>query len=452
MKQSLKLTGLAVLLGVAANQIDFESYAALYLLASIIYVTLSHSTGAYYSNSNSNDITAIRKTVSIWIVVIAFLSFSAFLLKNSAFFSRGTLLVFAFTGAGSLLANRLFFSKIAESVSRRDYFSTTNVVLVESVESGREKIVQKSSLEELKNERLMLSNSGFNIRQRIELPIDDDEQKTIVLQELKNLFAAKEIEAIFLKINGSSLGRLDELSKLFCRLPVPVHVVLDPVTQSLLSNPIKQFGGWLTAEIQRAPLSTFEKILKRVLDVIIAASAILLLLPLILMTAILIKLDSNGPVFFIQDRRGFSGKIFKIVKFRSMTVVENGRNIKQATANDSRVTRVGRFIRRASVDELPQLWNVLRGDMSIVGPRPHAVAHDDYYGQLISEYADRHHVKPGITGLAQVRGLRGETAKLEDMEKRVKADIAYINSWSIGLDLLIIVETAWVCIKKKNAY
>jgi exopolysaccharide biosynthesis polyprenyl glycosylphosphotransferase len=174
--------------------------------------------------------------------------------------------------------------------------------------------------------------------------------------------------------------------------------------------------------------------------------------PLLLLASVAIKLDSAGPILFRQSRKGFNGKDFKIYKFRSMTVLEDGQTICQARRGDHRITRVGRILRTSSVDELPQLFNVLRGEMSLVGPRPHAIAHDNEYTETIANYAFRHHVKPGITGWAQVHGFRGETAKLDLMKKRVELDIWYINNWSLWLDLWIILLTCFEVTRGRNAY
>jgi exopolysaccharide biosynthesis polyprenyl glycosylphosphotransferase len=170
------------------------------------------------------------------------------------------------------------------------------------------------------------------------------------------------------------------------------------------------------------------------------------------LAAIAIKLDSPGPVIFRQTRRGFNGKQFVIFKFRSMTVQENGPNVVQATCDDSRVTTIGRMLRSSSIDELPQLWNVLTGDMSLIGPRPHALAHDNYFETQLSDYAFRHHVKPGITGWAQCNGARGATPTIEHIAKRVKLDLWYINNWSLWLDLLILIRTIFEVLRKRNAY
>ncbi|MGH6845960.1 MAG: exopolysaccharide biosynthesis polyprenyl glycosylphosphotransferase [Methylocella sp.] len=201
--------------------------------------------------------------------------------------------------------------------------------------------------------------------------------------------------------------------------------------------------------IQKAPFTAFERAVKRILDVIGSITAILLLWPLLLIAAIAIKLDSGGPIIFQQRRTGFNAKEFVIFKFRTMSVLEDGSAITQACRDDLRATRVGKFLRRSSIDELPQLLNVLKGEMSLVGPRPHAVAHDKEYTVHIAAYGLRHQVKPGITGWAQVNGLRGETRFLEKMTERVKLDLWYINNWSLGFDFNILVRTCFEVLRNQ---
>ena len=168
--------------------------------------------------------------------------------------------------------------------------------------------------------------------------------------------------------------------------------------------------------------------------------------------AVGVKLSSPGPVLFRQRRTGLDGEIIEVFKFRSMTTLDNGNYIRQATRDDPRITRFGAFIRRTSLDELPQFFNVLRGDMSIVGPRPHAVAHNEAYRDLVKAYMARHKVKPGITGWAQVNGLRGETDTLDKMARRVEYDLEYLRNWSLGLDLLIIARTVRLVLFDRGAY
>jgi len=179
---------------------------------------------------------------------------------------------------------------------------------------------------------------------------------------------------------------------------------------------------------------------------------LILLSPLMLCIALAVKLTSPGPAVFKQRRYGLNGEEIIVYKFRSMTVSEDGSNIVQAKKNDQRLTRIGAFLRRTSLDELPQFFNILQGRMSIVGPRPHAVAHNELYRKLIKGYMLRHKVKPGITGWAQVNGLRGETEDLEKMQARIEFDLYYLQNWSIWLDSWIIARTVWVVLRRDNAY
>jgi exopolysaccharide biosynthesis polyprenyl glycosylphosphotransferase len=191
---------------------------------------------------------------------------------------------------------------------------------------------------------------------------------------------------------------------------------------------------------------------KRALDVLGAVLAILVFLPLLACIALAVRLESPGPVIFRQRRTGYRGRIFTIYKFRTMTVVEDGGDIRHATRDDKRVTAIGSLLRKLSLDELPQFFNVLLGDMSIVGPRPHALSHDTHYGELIPTYGDRFRAKPGLTGLAQVNGLRGEIRDLRCMRNRVAADNLYIDSWSLGLDIAILAKTALIIFRDPQAY
>jgi putative colanic acid biosysnthesis UDP-glucose lipid carrier transferase len=233
-------------------------------------------------------------------------------------------------------------------------------------------------------------------------------------------------------------------------LPLPIRLLPDHSIRTLL----EQRGGFtdallLPVTIQRLALPSVEKAVKRALDLIVSITAIAFCLPLFLIVAMAIKLDSPGPVIFRQRRRGLEAREFIIFKFRTMTVLEDGPVVTQACRDDRRVTYVGKFLRRSSLDELPQLFNVLWGDMSLVGPRPHALAHDDHYRVHIADYACRHYVKPGITGWAQVNGLRGETASFEQMADRVKLDLWYINNWSLGLDLNILLRTCFEVLRDR---
>jgi undecaprenyl-phosphate glucose phosphotransferase len=211
-------------------------------------------------------------------------------------------------------------------------------------------------------------------------------------------------------------------------------------------------GPILLLDTQRHPLGARGIFIKSTMDYCLAAVLIVVFAPLMALIAVAIKLDSEGPVLFVQARSGYRQRVINVIKFRSMTVMENGPVIVQAEPDDPRITRVGRFLRRTSLDELPQLINVLRGQLSLVGPRPHAVAHDKHYGAIVELYASRSKIKPGITGLAQVKGFRSGTRDPEMMRQRVRLDILYIDNWSPGLDIKILFRTIRVVLWDRHAY
>jgi putative colanic acid biosynthesis UDP-glucose lipid carrier transferase len=221
----------------------------------------------------------------------------------------------------------------------------------------------------------------------------------------------------------------------------------------LLNHQVSRVAGFYSIDLSVTPMDGTARIVKRLEDVVIGGLIFLMILPLCALIALAIKLTSPGPVLFKQYRTGINGRNFKVYKFRSMVVhAESKGQVTQATKGDARVTRVGAFLRRTSLDELPQFFNVLQGRMSIVGPRPHALAHNDYYKDLVESYMQRHKVKPGITGWAQVNGLRGETDTVEKMQARVEHDLWYIDNWSLWLDLKIIFLTVFKGFMNPNAY
>ncbi|WP_067583033.1 undecaprenyl-phosphate glucose phosphotransferase [Endozoicomonas ascidiicola] len=221
----------------------------------------------------------------------------------------------------------------------------------------------------------------------------------------------------------------------------------------LLNHNVTQIGNFVSLDISCSPMDGVNAIIKRLSDIVIGSLILILILPVMLVVAMAVKLSSPGPVFFKQLRNGAAGKQVEVYKFRSMKLHDESEDkVTQATRDDPRVTKVGAFIRRTSLDELPQFINVLQGRMSIVGPRPHALAHNEFYKDLVQSYMKRHKVKPGITGLAQVRGFRGETDTLEKMEQRVECDLEYLNTWSLWLDIKIIFWTMFKGFKDPNAY
>jgi exopolysaccharide biosynthesis polyprenyl glycosylphosphotransferase len=235
-------------------------------------------------------------------------------------------------------------------------------------------------------------------------------------------------------------------------LPLGVHIVPVEELHALASLQIAKFDGLQTIQVCRPPLSMLDLCIKRTFDIIAATIGLIVLSPLFLIISIAIRLDSPGPVFFRNTRHGFNNEPIRVLKFRSMTTVEDGESFTQATRNDPRVTRIGQIIRQTNIDELPQLINVLRGEMSLVGPRPHATAHNALFSAVITPLSRRHNVKPGITGWAQVNGYRGATDVLEKMQRRIEYDLYYIDNWSFLFDLKIIMMTLFSKRAYLNAY
>jgi len=245
-----------------------------------------------------------------------------------------------------------------------------------------------------------------------------------------------------------SLAILDQLRD----TTASIYFAPDFFLLDLIQSRMDHINGIPVVAACESPFYGFNGLVKRISDVILSVLILILIAPAMLVIAALVKLGSPGPVLFRQRRYGLDGREIVIYKFRSMTVCEDGGTIRQATRDDHRITPVGAFLRRTSLDELPQFINVLQGRMSIVGPRPHAVAHNEEYRSRIKGYMVRHKVKPGITGWAQVNGFRGETDKLEKMESRIEYDLEYLRNWSLRLDLSIILRTIWLVAKDRQAY
>ncbi len=270
--------------------------------------------------------------------------------------------------------------------------------------------------------------------------------------ELQDYVRKHRVDVVYISLPISHKDRISALLNVLKDSTVSVYVVPDIFTYDLIQARINQIGGIPVIAILETPFTSINAFNKRLSDVVLASLILILVSPLMLVVALAVKLTSPGPVIFKQRRYGLNGEEIIVYKFRTMRVCEDGEEIRQATRDDERVTLIGRFLRKTSLDELPQFINVLQGRMSIVGPRPHAVAHNEHYRKLISGYMLRHKAKPGITGWAQVNGLRGETETLDKMAARVQYDLDYLRNWSLWLDLLIILKTIWLVFKDTRAY
>ncbi|SMY34624.1 UDP-glucose:undecaprenyl-phosphate glucose-1-phosphate transferase [Photobacterium malacitanum] len=272
------------------------------------------------------------------------------------------------------------------------------------------------------------------------------------VEQLVQLAKSGEIDEVYIALPMVAKDRIQKCLRLLSDTIVETYLVPDLYTYDLNVSQINTIGNVQTFSVFGSPFEGMGAVLKRIEDIIISSVIILLISPVLIAVAIGVKRSSPGPVLFKQDRYGLGGKRIQVWKFRSMGVMENDAVVTQATKNDPRVTKFGAFIRRTSLDELPQFFNVLQGSMSIVGPRPHAVAHNEEYRVLVDKYMLRHKVKPGITGLAQIKGFRGETDTLDKMEMRVKYDLQYIQHWSLSKDLQIIFLTIFKGFVSETAY
>jgi Undecaprenyl-phosphate glucose phosphotransferase len=424
---------------------DLAANIGLGLIASLAYGAAALQLGHYRLQALLQKQRDYGRILASWLLVALFLTVILFLLKLGSQFSRGSVISFVVIAAVSLVVWR----GCAKRLFRRGL--TTGAV------RGRRAILV-GAREELAslNSDYLLFQFGIDEITRVALPRHDGKR----VSELERAAVETAVEharesnaqEMVVCTSWDSTSQLRLLREMFRVVPLPVRLLPDRFIRSILGEQTADLEQPFLLDLQRAPLSRTERIGKRAFDLAIATLSLIVLSPLMIVIAIALKLDSSGPIIFRQRRKGFNGREFFIYKFRTMTVLEDGPRVQQAGHTDSRVTRFGRILRQTSIDELPQLINVLIGTMSIVGPRPHAVCHDDEYGRQIGNYAFRHHVKPGITGWAQVNGFRGGTPRLEQMQKRIDLDLWYISNWSIGLDLQICMRTCFELLRGRNAY
>lgn len=272
------------------------------------------------------------------------------------------------------------------------------------------------------------------------------------LSELQRFVRENDIQLIYLSLPMASQPRILQILDELKDTTASIFFVPDMFVTDLIQGRTGSVCGMPVISVCETPFTGFNGFVKRISDVFLSTFILLLIAPVLLLVAIAIKLNSPGPIIFKQRRYGLDGKQIVVYKFRSMTVTEDGPAVQQATKNDTRITPLGSFLRKSSIDELPQFLNVLQGRMSIVGPRPHAVAHNELYRKLIKGYMVRHKVKPGITGWAQINGYRGETDTLEKMQGRINFDLDYLRNWSLWFDLYIVFKTVRLVFKDQQAY
>ena len=427
---------------------DLETSLAVGLLVAVNFTTVLAARGSYKPLGLIALQNRLKEAVTIWLIVFSLLLAVVFLLKVGATLSRGAIGTFLVVGLTSLIAWRVILSSYLTKVFAQGSFAERRVLVI----GGSDEIDYSAGLYRLRR-------CGYRPVESFPILASDFETASGMSERLRGMLSdairtaqSGRVEEILLAIPWNQRRLIDSIVAVLRVVPIPIRLAPDRSIEGLLHKPRKEIGSTWVVDLHRGPLTLSECAIKRAFDIVLSSVALITLAPTMLIAAILIKLDSRGPVFFSQLRNGFNSKEFRIIKFRTMTVMEQGSEVKQATRNDKRVTRLGRWLRRSSIDELPQFVNVLRGEMSLVGPRPHATVHDDEYKLLISKYAFRLHLKPGITGWAQVNGLRGETATVDLMEKRVDLDLWYINNWSLWLDFQIMIKTFFEVLRKRNAF
>jgi len=425
---------------------DLTAYFALGLIASFIYVVKLSGRGYYDFETAAKPDVEIVELLFAWVTTGLMLAFFAFLFKVGDSFSRGSFLVFVAIAPIGLLSGRKLAKFWLKRAIARGAIGRRNTVLL----GDRTEL---ASFEQ----REVLTFFGAGEVNRFELVDADDpllqqSSDDKVLDAVGDFVRRNNSAEILLAISWNNVARVDFIREQIKLLPVSVKLLPDAQVRTLTNYASSAGQRVLSIEIQRAPFSTTERMVKRAVDILLVISAMVAFLPVMVVTAIAIKLDGPGPVIFRQSRKGFNRKEFVMFKFRTMTVQEDGDVVTQAAQRDPRVTKIGRLLRSSSIDELPQLLNVLRGEMSLIGPRPHAVAHDNYFEKVLEDYAFRHHVKPGMTGWAQVNGLRGATPSVDQISRRVEMDLWYINNWSLWLDIQILIKTVFEVLRKRNAY
>ncbi len=379
-----------------------------------------------------------KRLFQLWNMVFLTTTAIGFLTKTSTVFSRVTIILFYIFGFLTILLVRATLVKIVKASSKQGKASVRRIFMVGT--SG-----------ELKSfgERYQPWNLGLEITGVATL---NTTHTTSDIDRAVSAARTLDIDDVFILLPWVDNITINQCVTAFLTLPVSIHLGPERIFDNFHDIQVSKIGPIASLSLTRRPLSSIEQFEKRCIDIVLAATGLVLLIPVFGVIALLIKIDSKGPILFRQKRFGFNQQEFSIYKFRSMTTLENGPLIKQAGRYDVRITRIGMWLRRMSLDELPQLWNVLLGHMSLVGPRPHAIAHDREFMQKISLYARRHNVKPGITGWAQINGHRGETQTNDKMQARVTHDLYYIDNWSIWLDLHILLMTLISKKARSNAY
>ena len=386
--------------------------------------------------------------VARWSIIVAILLAVGYVTKNSQGFSRRVVISWVLVTPAVLILVKLFLHEMLRrlmfdpSMMRRVVFVGCNDVSVS--------LAQRIAGD--RDYRGLHAEGFFDDRNAVRLGLPSNMRLLGKLPDLAAYVKRYGIDLVFVALPVRHIQRVMQLLDELRDTTASVYYVPDLYAFDLIQSRTGEMFGIPVVALCETPFYGYRGVVKRISDIVLAALILLIAAPLMLVLAVLVRMSSPGPVIFKQRRYGLDGREIIVYKFRTMTVLEDGPSVVQASKEDARITSTGRFMRRYSLDELPQLFNVLQGHMSLVGPRPHAVAHNEEYRKLIKGYMVRHKVPPGITGLAQINGCRGETAHVEDMQARIEYDLEYLRRWSPLLDFKILALTAIRVLRDENAY
>lgn len=446
------IPALALLTGVLYDVTTIAGFSAAQnnlgsgMAVAILYSAFAHLAKLYEASNLLRLAWQIGRSLIVWIAVFAFMATLLFLLKMGTAYSRGWVLLFFASGLLTTAAVRILVVMGLAYIIRAQLIRPHRVVVV----GVAEELAGNSALQDLEA-------YGYEIAETVTLTIGPGRvfDEVLVRQRMREIVVnirQSMVDEVIVAVPWQFVEAIGQVERELQILPIPIKLLPDRLSGGLLDRPLSDLGPTRAVQLQRAPLSAAQRVLKRSIDQVLATAALAILWPLFAIVGIAIRLESPGRALFLQTRVGFNGRPFLIYKFRTMNARDDGPVVVQAKKNDKRITKIGALLRKLSIDEIPQLINVLRGEMSLVGPRPHALSHDNEYDRLIATYAIRHKIKPGITGWAQVNGFRGETPELRMMEQRVKSDLWYIESWSFWLDIRILAMTVVSVLRTKNAH
>ncbi|WP_404970584.1 undecaprenyl-phosphate glucose phosphotransferase [Vibrio campbellii] len=423
-----------------------KDYVILSFVSSVTFFIIAESGKLYRSWRTSSFKDQVFIVCVSWLVTCAFLFMVLYFSHVHTLFERYILATWLLVTPILLLAWRSVF-RIALAYMRKLGYNTRTAIIIGQTPHG---LTLANELES-RTEHGVLFDGFYDERSQDRLPESDYPIKGNVGLALERAKRG-EVDYVYIAMPMHANERIALFLNQFSDTTANTYLIPDFFTYNLLHSRWDQIGQVQTLSVFDTPFAGVSSWVKRLEDIVLSSIILLLISPVLLAISLGIKLTSKGPVIFKQYRYGLDGRKIEVWKFRSMTTMEQGNDVKQATKNDPRITPFGGFLRRTSLDELPQFINVLQGTMSIVGPRPHAVSHNEEYRQIVDRYMLRHKVKPGITGWAQINGYRGETDTLDKMEKRVEFDLDYIHHWSVWMDVKIIFLTIFKGFTGSNAY